>query len=182
MLSHCCVSVTLLELLMIYTLAAPLVSHVNDNYFSLYTFSVIHKHRAVLDHSSLIAQRPACKLLVHSCEVTPWNLNLFIIKEKHWWDCVLNSHAAPVKLSSGSQRALNPNTTSSIIFFIYWADQSRLWNGVRKCSQNSALWFHNTIHAAQFPNRSQTCLEQHNAKFKIRNRGGALGVFYHLVA
>lgn len=82
MLSHCCVSVTLLELLMIYTLAAPLVSHVNDNYFSLYTFSVIHRHRAVLDHSSLIAQRPACKLLVHSCEVTPWNLNFIHYQRK----------------------------------------------------------------------------------------------------
>lgn len=130
MLSHCCVSVTLLELLMIYTLAAPLVSHVNDNYFSLYTFSVIHKHRAVLDHSSLIAQRPACKLLVHSCEVTPWNLNLFIIKEKHWWDCVLNSHAAPVKFVQWISKGSQPQHHIQHYFFylLNWPVSAMKWH------------------------------------------------------
>lgn len=74
--SHYCVCVTLLALLMIYTWGAPLVSHVSDNHWSLYTFLIIHKLRAVSDHSSSIAPRPVCEPAVHSWQITLGSLNL----------------------------------------------------------------------------------------------------------
>lgn len=65
---------------------------------------------------------------------------------------------------------------------VFSNDLSRLWNATKKWSQDSEPWFLNTIHAAQLHSRSHTCLEELNEKYKISNRGGALGVFFHLVA
>lgn len=107
------------------------------------------------------------------CEV----LILLISKGKHWQDCVHKSCTAPIRFVQWISKGFKPQ--HYIYITIHLALFSRPWNTTKNAPriQDFGSWTQSSYTA-----EVRLALRNSMKKYKISNRGGALGVFFHLVA